>query len=169
MKKAKSSALKKAKKAENSRRAQNNIVFINCVVVLYAFVLMLLYMMQRNSATIYGAVAAIRIFTIAGLAAAMITAAYSAYVSNKSLLKYSFMCVYIAVSSASLIYCNRNYIAYLINFAALAVALLFNVVYSCITEKYYAKKSVRIAFRTSVGAVYALIFLVLVLIFFKVI
>ena len=168
MKKAKSAA-KKALKAENARRAQNNIVFVNCGVVIYALVLMLLYMMQRNSDTISGAVAVIRIFTVAGVFAAMVTAAYAAYISNKSFLKYSFMCVYIAISSASLIYCNRNYIAYLINFAALAVALVFNVIYSCITEKYYAKKSVRIAFRVSVGVVYALILLVLVLIFFKVI
>ena len=167
MKKAKSAA-KKALKAENSRRAQNNIVFVNCGVVIYALVLMLLYMMQRNSDTISGAVAVIRIFTVAGVFAAMVTAAYAAYISNKSFLKYSFMCVYIAISSASLIYCNRNYIAYLINFAALAVALVFNVIYSCITEKYYAKKSVRIAFRVSVGVVYALILLVLVLIFFKI-
>ena len=167
MKKAKSAA-KKALKAENARRAQNNIVFVNCGVVIYALVLMLLYMMQRNSDTISGAVAVIRIFTVAGVFAAMVTAAYAAYISNKSFLKYSFMCVYIAISSASLIYCNRNYIAYLINFAALAVALVFNVIYSCITEKYYAKKSVRIAFRVSVGVVYALILLVLVLIFFKI-
>ena len=155
------------------QKAENNIVLVNCGVIIYGLVLVLLYMMHRSSSTIEGAIAVIRIFTFGSAIAAMCIAAYSAYVSNKAFLKYSLMCLFITISSAALIYgkCNDNFHAYTVDFGALVLALIFNAIYAILTDKdkYYSNKAVSIAFKTVVGVVYALIFVLLVLMFFDII
>lgn len=168
-----SSKSKTERQGASMHKAENNIVLVNCGVVIYGLVLVLLSMMHRNPSTIEGATAVIRIFTFGSAIAAMCIAAYSAYISNKAFLKYALMCVFITISSAALIYgkCNENYHAYTVDFGALVIALVFNAIYAVLTDKYnyYSNKTVRIAFRTAVGVVYALIFVLLVLMFFDII
>lgn len=160
--------MKKSKNSADIKKAENNILLVNCGTVIYALILALFYVMSRSDATVVGAVSIIRIFMFGGAVAAMCVAAYAAYISNKSFLKYSLMCVFVSLSSAALLYCNKGYRGYAVDFIALLFALLFNLIYAFLNDKgvYYSNKSVRIAFKCAVGVIYALLILVLVLIFF---
>lgn len=159
---------KKSKSSADRKKAENNILLVNCGTVIYALILVLIYVMSRSSTTVVGALSIIRIFMFGGILAAMLIAAYAAYVSNKSFIKYSLMCVFISLSAAALIYCNDGGRGYFVDFTALLFALIFNLVYAFLNDKgvYYSDKSVRIGFKTAVGIVYALLLLALVLIFF---
>lgn len=163
--------MKKSKSSAELKKAENNILLVNCGTVIYALILALIYVMSRSSTTVVGALSIIRIFMFGGAIAAMLVAAYAAYISNKSFLKYSLMCVFIALSSAALLYCNNGNRGYAVDFTALLFALVFNLVYAFLNDKglYYPNKAVRIGFKAAVGVIYGLLLLALVLVFFKII
>ncbi|MGM9551278.1 MAG: hypothetical protein ACI3XA_03390 [Clostridia bacterium] len=153
------------------KKAENNITIVNCAVIIYALVIAILHNMSNSSLTVEGAIATKRFLMYSGMVAAMIVAAYSAYKSNKSFLKYSLMCVFVSVSSASLIFCNNHGWGNRVNFVALIMAFVFNMVYAYLTDKnlYYSNKKTRVIYRSVVGVFYGLLFIVLVFAFFNVI
>jgi hypothetical protein len=159
--------MKKSKNSAELKKVENNILLVNCGTVIYALILALVYVMTRSSATVVGAISIMKIFMFGGIIAAMGVAAYAAYVSNKSFLKYSLMCFFIAVSSAALLYCNNGNKGFAVDFMGLLIALVFNLVYAFLTDKdmYYTQKKVRILFKVAVGIVYALLIVALILIF----
>lgn len=167
--------MKKANKApvnaQLQKRAENNITIVNCAVVVYALVLIFLHSMSNSTATTEGAASIKHLLMYGGIISAMVVAAYAAYKSNKSLLKYSLMCLFVAVSSAAMLFCNSRGWADKVNFVALAMAIVFNLVYAYLTDKnlYYTEKKTRIIFRSVVGVFYAILMIVLLLAFFKVI
>lgn len=160
--------MKKSKNQAELKKVENNILLVNCGTVIYALILALIYVMSRSSMTVVGALSIIRIFMFGGVIAAMCVAAYAAYTSDKSYLKYSLMCVFIAVSSAALLYCNNGNRGYVVDFAALLSALVFNLIYAFLNDKgmYYSNKSVRIVFKCAIGVVYGMFLVVLILVFF---
>lgn len=165
------------KKSVNSKdtalrkRAENNITIVNCGIVIYALVLAFLHSMSLSSMTAEGAVAIKRILMYCGIISSMLIAAYSAYKSNKSFLKYSLMCFFVSVSSASLLFCEDRGWGTKVSIAALVIAFIFNCIYAGLTDKnlYYSSKKTQIVFRTVVCVVYALLLVILGLAFFKVI
>ncbi len=165
MKKTKNSRKINSKNPANLKRAENNILLVNCGLIVYALVLALIHKMSQDTNTMAGADCILAFFQYAGIAAAMGIAAYAAYVSKKSLLKYAFMCVFIAISSAVItgpaIKSDENY---MIVAFAIAVAFILNLVYAFITGRalYYENKRNRIIFRTSVGIVYGIMMIFIV-------
>lgn len=167
MKKTKNSRKVKSKNTANLKRAENNILLVNCGLIVYALVLALIHRMSQTSQTIDGAYCILYFFQYAGIAAAMGIAAYAAYVSKKSLLKYAFMCVFIAISSAVITgpsLKNNTDENYMIVAIAIAVAFILNLVYAFITDRalYYENKRNRIIYRTSVGIIYGIIMIFLI-------
>lgn len=168
---------KSAKSSANSqntallKRAENNITIVNCGIVLYALVLAFLHSMSNSSATVEGAFAIRRILMYCGIVGFMGIAAYSAYKSNKSFLKYSLMCLFVSVSSAAMLFCDHRGWGTLITGAALLIAFVFNCIYAYLTDKnlYYSSKKTQLIFKTVVGIAYALLAIVLALAFFQVI
>ncbi len=165
MKKTKNSRKAKSKNTANLQRAENNILLVNCGLIVYALVLALIYKMVQNPMTIDGAYCILYFFQYAGIAAAMGIAAYAAYVSKKSLLKYAFMCVFISISAAVITGpAIRTAENYLIVALAIVIAFILNIVYAFITDRalYYENKRNRIIFRTSVGIIYGIIVIFIV-------
>lgn len=154
------------------QKAENNITIVNCGVILYALLLVVISSMANSSSTVEGAFAIRRILIFCGLAGFMGIAAYSAYKSNKSFLKYSLMCLFVSVSSVAILYCN-NVRAWgtVITWVALAVAFIFNCIYAYLTDKnlYYSSKKTQINFKLAVGIVYLILAVILILAFFRVI
>ncbi len=153
------------------KKAENNITIVNCAVVIYALVLAFLHSMSKNSLTVEGAMTIKRFLMYSGMIAGMIIAAYSAYKSNKHFLKYALMCVFVSISSASLIFCNNHGWGNRVSVIAILMAFVFNLCYAYLTDKnlYYTDQKTRIVFRTVVGVFYALLLVVLALALFRVI
>lgn len=154
------------------KKAENNITIVNCAVIIYAILLALISSMSNSSATVEGAFAIRRILIYCGIIGFMGIAAYSAYKSNKSFLKYSLMCLFVSVTSVAILYCNSTHAwGSVITWFALGLALVFNCIYAYLTDKnrYYSSKKTPIVFRSVVGAVYAILLIVLILAFFKLI
>lgn len=154
------------------KKAENNITIVNCGIVIYALLLAMIASMSNSSVTIEGAVAIRHVLIYCGLIGFMGIAAYAAYKSNKSFLKYSLMCLFVAVSSAAILYCNSTRAwGTNITWLALAIAFLFNCVYSYLTDKnlYYTSKKTQLIFKIAVGVVYVILLIILILAFFKLI
>ncbi len=166
MKKRDRSRLKSANTPADKKKAENNILLVNCGVIIYALILAVIYGMMRNSDTVIGAYTVMNIFSIGGIIAAMLLACYSAYVSKKSFLKYSLMCIFVTISSWSVTHGASSVHSFAVVALALAAAFVCNLIYAYLTDKglYYANKSVRNGFRIAVLAVYAVIFILLVLV-----
>ncbi len=153
-------------------KAENNITIVNCGIVLYALLLAVIASMANSSLTVEGASAVRHILIYCGLAGFMGIAAYAAYKSNKSFLKYSLMCLFVSVSSVAILYCNNTHAwGTMITWLALGIAFVFNCVYAYLTDKnlYYTSKKTQLVFKVVVGIVYALLAIVLILAFFRVI
>ncbi len=154
------------------KKAENNITIVNCAVIIYALLLAVIASMSNSSVTVAGAVSIRRILFYCGIAGFMGIAAYAAYKSNKSFLKYSLMCLFVSITSVAALICN-NARAWgtIVTWVALGVALAFNMVYAYLTDRnlYYSSKKTPIVFKTVVGAVYFVLLLVLVLAAFKII
>lgn len=161
---------KKSKDTALQRRAENNITIVNCGIVIYALVLVCIYTMSQSSATVSNAHFAKYALMYVGLAGFMATAAYAAYKSNKSFLKYSLMCLFVAISSASLIFCENHGWGSRVSYFALFIAFIFNCVYAYMTDKntYYSSKKNQLIFKVTVGIVFLILFVILVLAFFNV-
>lgn len=165
------------KKTSNSkdtalqRRAENNITIVNCGIVIYALVLTIIYSMSLSSTTIEGAVAIRRILMFSGIIGFMLIAAYAAYKSNKSYLKYSLMCLFVSISSASLLFCENHGWGSRVSALALVVAFIFNCIYAYMTDKnkYYSSKKNQLIFKITIGVIYTVLLIVLVLAFFDII
>lgn len=170
MKKPKNSRkIKNKKNTAYMQKAENNILIVNCGLIIYSLMLLLIYNMSRNTATAMGAQYILKFFTFGGIVAAMGIAAYAAYVSKRSLLKFAFMAVFVSVSSAVITGPAKATInSYIIVAAAIITAFTANIIYAIITDKalYYENKKVRIIFRTVVGVIYALFFVFLVVRYF---
>lgn len=154
------------------KKAENNITIVNCAVVIYSLLLAVISSMSNSSTTVEGASAIRHILFYCGIVGFMGIAAYSAYKSNKSFLKYSLMCLYVSITSIAILYCNSTHAwgTYL-TWVSLGVALVFNCIYAYLTDKnlYYSSKKTQIVFRSVVGAVYGFFLILLILAFFRVI
>lgn len=154
------------------KKAENNITIVNCAVIIYALLLAVISSMSNSSATVEGAAAIRHILFYFGIIGFMGIAAYAAYKSNKSFLKYSLMCLFVSITSVAMLYCNSTRAwGTVITWVSLGIALLFNCVYAYLTDKnlYYSSKKTQIVFKSVVGAVYAILLVVLGLAFFRVI
>lgn len=154
------------------KKAENNITIVNCAVIIYALLLAMISSMSNSSATVEGAAAIRHILFYFGVIGFMGIAAYSAYKSNKSFLKYSLMCLFVSVTSIAMLYCNSTKAwGTVITWASLGIALLFNCIYAYLTDKnlYYSSKKTQLVFKSIVGAVYAILLIILILAFFRVI
>ncbi|MBR5535992.1 MAG: hypothetical protein IKU60_05020 [Clostridia bacterium] len=154
------------------KKAENNITIVNCAVIIYALVLAVISSMSNSSVTVEGAFAIRHILIYCGIIGFMGIAAYAAYKSNKSFLKYSLMCLFVTISSVAILYCNSTHAwGTTITWFALGIAFLFNCVYAYLTDKnlYYTSKKTQIVFKSVVGAVYGVLLIVLILAFFRVI
>ncbi|MBQ8001971.1 MAG: hypothetical protein IJ297_00835 [Clostridia bacterium] len=154
------------------QKAENNITIVNCGVIIYALLLAIISSMSNSSSTVAGASAIRHILIYCGLIGFMGIAAYAAYKSNKSFLKYSLMCLFVSISSVAILYCNSTRAwGTVITWLALLVAFVFNLIYAALTDKnkYYTSKKTQVIFKTVVGIVYAIFLVVLVLAFFRVI
>ena len=152
------------------RKAENNITIVNCAVIIYALLLAVISSMSNSSATIEGAAAIRHILFYCGIVGFMGIAAYAAYKSNKSFLKYSLMCLFVSITSVALLYCNSTHAwGTYITWISLGVALIFNCIYAYLTDKnlYYSSKKTQIVFKSVVGGVYAVFFILLILAFFR--
>lgn len=170
----KNSAKSSVKKIDTAakQKAENNITIVNCAIVIYALLLAVISSMSNSSVTVEGAFAIRYILIYCGIAGFMGIAAYAAYKSDKSLLKYSFMCLYVTISSVTILHCNNTHAwGTAITWLSLGIAFIFNCIYALLNDKnlYYSNKKTRIAFRSSVGAVYAVLAVVLIFAFFKII
>ncbi len=164
---------KPKKDAALQKRAENNITIVNCGIVIYALIIIMIQTMAVNTAIAEGAISFRKILIFAGIIAAMLIAAYSAYKSNKSLLKYSLMCVFVAISQWGILRCNKTNFAWgsKMTYVALALAFIFNCIYAYMTDKnlYYTAKKNQIIFKSVVCITYAILLVVLVFAYFKVI
>lgn len=154
------------------KKAENNITIVNCGIVIYALLLAVIASMSNSSTTVEGAFAIRHILIYCGLAGFMGIAAYAAYKSNKSFLKYSLMCMFVSISSIAILYCNSTRAwGTVITWLALAVAFVFNCIYAYLADKnlYYTSKKTQLVFKVVVGVVYAVLAVILILAFFKLI
>lgn len=149
------------------KKAENNITIFNCSIILYALILFVVHSMSQSSATIEGAVTIRRVLMLAGIVGAMGIAAYSAYKSNKSLFKYSLMCLYVSVSTAGILYCAPWGLRATV--IGLVAAFVFTCVYAALTDKkiYYSSKKARTIFKSAIAVVYGVLLVVLVVAFVK--
>lgn len=163
---------KPKKDAALQKRAENNIAIVNCGIVFYALILITINAMIFNTENFAAGANSFRfILIIAGAVAAMLIAAYAAYKSNKSLLKYSLMCVFVSFSQWAILRCNATGWGSRITYIALAIAFIFNCIYAFMTDKniYYPNKKNQVIFKSAVGIIYGLLLIVLILAYFKVI
>lgn len=154
------------------KKAENNITIVNCAVIIYSLLLAVIASMSNSSATVEGAFAIRHILFYCGIIGFMGIAAYAAYKSNKSFLKYSLMCLFVSVTSVAILYCNSTHAwGTYITWVALGIALIFNTIYAYLTDKnlYYASKKTQLVFKSIVGIVYAILLIILILAFFKII
>lgn len=147
------------------KKAENNLTIFNCSIIIYALVLFVVHSMSQSSATAAGAATFRHILMYAGIAGTMLIAAYAAYKSNKSLIKYSLMCAFVSISTAGILFCSDWGIK--ITIAALVIAFVFTCIYAALTDKkaYYTSKKVRTIFKSAVAVVYGILFILLVIAF----
>lgn len=167
MKKSAKATSKKSTDTAIQRKAENNITIVTSSIILYALVLAAIQTMSGNSQTAVGAATVRSILMIAGILGAMGIATYAAYKSNKSLLKYAFMCLFVSVSTAGIQYCHYNNMGLKVSVAGLLVAFILTCVYAALVDKnvYYSSKKARMVFRTVSGVIYALLLIVLAVAF----
>ncbi|MBQ8540656.1 MAG: hypothetical protein IJ435_04185 [Clostridia bacterium] len=154
------------------KKAENNITIVNCAVIIYALLLAVIASMSNSSVTVAGAAAIRRILFYCGIVGFMGIAAYAAYKSNKSFLKYSLMCLFVSITSIAALICNSTRAwGTIVTWVALGIALVFNMIYAYLTDKnlYYSSKKTPVVFKAVVGAVYAVLLVILILAAFKVI
>lgn len=156
-------SIKKSKDTELQKRAENNITVVTCSIIIYSLLLVLVNSMFSSETTMAGARTLRLVMMYLGLVFGMGIASYSAYKSNKSLIKYSLMCFFVSISTAGIIYGNPWGMKATI--ISLLAAFVFVCVYAVLTDKrlYYASKKVRIAFKTAVGIVYGILFVLVVI------
>lgn len=149
------------------QKAENNITIVICSIILYALIMFSVDAMANNSATVLSAHFIRYTLMFAGIIGAMGIAAYSAYKSNKHILKYAFMCLFISVSTAGILYCSPW--GSRISVLGLIIAFIFTCIYAVLTDKkiYYSSKKARVIFRSAVGAVFGILFIMLVVAFFN--
>ncbi len=147
------------------KKAENNITIFNCSIILYALILFVVHSMALSSATVEGALAIRRVLMLGGVIGAMAIAAYSAYKSNKSLFKYAFMSLFVSVSTAGILYCDKWGLR--VTVIGLVAAFIFTCIYAALTDKkiYYSSKKARTIFKSAIAVVYGILFLVLVVSF----
>ncbi len=155
-------SIKKSKDTELQKRAENNITIVSCSIIIYALVLVLIDSMFKSEATMAGARTVRLIMVYLGLGAGMVIASYSAYKSNKSLIKYALMCFFVSISTLGILYGNPWGTTATI--VALVMAFLFVCVYAILTDKriYYSSKKARATFKTVVGVVYGILLVVVI-------
>lgn len=156
---------KKSYDTAMQRKAENNITIFSCSIILYSAILFLVHSMALSSSTAVGARTVRMVLMYSGIAAAMLIAAYAAYKSNKSLIKYALMGVFVSVSTAGILYCSPWGIR--VTVVGLVLAFIFTCVYAGLTDKklYYTSKKIRVIFRSVIGAVYGILLVVLIVVF----
>ncbi len=155
-------SIKKSKDTELQKRAENNITIISCSIIIYALVLVLVNSMFSSEATMAGARTVRLIMIYLGLGAGMVIASYSAYKSNKSLIKYALMCFFVSISTLGILYGNPWGTRATV--VALVAAFLFVCVYAILTDKriYYSSKKARTIFKSVIAVVYGILLVVVV-------
>ncbi|MBQ7876707.1 MAG: hypothetical protein IJ316_05395 [Clostridia bacterium] len=155
-------SIKKSKDTELQKRAENNITIVSCSIIIYALVLVLVNSMFSSEATMAGARTVRLIMIYLGLGAGMVIASYSAYKSNKSLIKYALMCFFVSISTLGILYGNPWGTSATV--IALVAAFLFVCVYAILTDKriYYSSKKARTIFKSVIAVVYGVLLVVVV-------
>lgn len=154
--------IKKSKDTELQKRAENNITIISCSIILYALILFVIHSMFSSEATMAAAKTVRAVLIYAGLAAGMVIASYSAYKSNKSLMKYALMCFFVSISTVGILYGDPWGMHATV--AALIAAFVFVCVYAALTDKklYYSSKKVRTIFKSAIAVVYGALLAVVI-------
>lgn len=147
------------------KKAENNITIFSCSIILYALILYVVQSMSVSSATVESAHIVRFALMYAGIIGAMAIAAYAAYKSNKSLIKYSLMCVFVTISTAGILFCAPWGLK--VTVTGLVLAFIFTCVYAYLTDKklYYTSKTVRTVFKAAIGVVYGALFVILLIAF----
>lgn len=155
-------SIKKSKDTELQKRAENNITVVSCSIVIYALLLVFVSSMFSSDATMAAAQTVRHCMIYLGLIFGMAIASYSAYKSNKSLIKYALMCFFVSISTAGIIYADPWGMRATV--ISLVAAFLFVCVYAVLTDKriYYASKKARVIFKSVVGVVYGILFVIVV-------
>ena len=149
------------------KKAENNLTIFNCSIVIYSLILFVVHSMSQSSATAEGAATFRHILMYASVAGTMLIAAYAAYKSNKSLIKYSLMCAFVSISTAGILYCSSTGLKTTI--FGLVAAFIFTCVYAVLTDKkiYYTSKKASTIFKVAVGVVYGILLIILLIAFVK--
>ncbi len=156
-------SIKKSKDTELQKRAENNITVVSCSIIIYSLLLVLVNSMFSSDATMAGARTLRLVMMYLGLISGMLIASYSAYKSNKSLIKYSLMCFFVSISTAGIVYGNPWGMRATV--ISLLAAFVFVCVYAVLTDKriYYSSKKARVIFKSVVGVVYGILFVLVVI------